>query len=260
MQWDLRCLHDYLTSLSDWNQVHGKIGTTGAMPLLGFEEARRRIGTLSIATLLAWAGGFLDGFTYVGHGHVFANAMTGNVVLLGINCLSGSWHTAFRHLPAILAFLVGISVSHTLELRSKLRGLSAPYPAVLALEIGILMVLSLLPATTADIVFTTSIAFAASVQVETFREVDGHSLNSTFTTGNLRTLCEAAVDWFSDGHSEAAARTVRDFLTICTAFLVGAAGGGYGAQAFGNRALWCDVILLILIAIRVHLRLNVGTE
>jgi uncharacterized membrane protein YoaK (UPF0700 family) len=230
------------------------------MASLGFEEARHRIGTLSIATLLAWAGGFLDGFTYIGHGHVFANAMTGNVVLLGIDCLSGSWHTAFRHLPAILAFLVGISVSHTLELRSKLRGRSAPYAAVLALEIGMLLVLSLLPAATADIWFTTSIAFAAAVQVETFREVNGHSFNSTFTTGNLRTLCEAAVDWLLQGHSQAAARTMRDFSTICAAFLLGAAGGGYGAQAFGNRVLWCDVILLILIAIRVQFRLNAGTE
>ena len=52
---------------------------------LAFDEARRRIGTLGIATLLAAAGGFLDGFTWVGHGHVFANAMTGNVVLLPSN-------------------------------------------------------------------------------------------------------------------------------------------------------------------------------
>ena len=69
------------------------------MALLGFEEARLRVGTLGIGSLLASAGGFLDGFTYVGHGHVFANAMTGNVVLLGINCLSGSWHIAFAIFP-----------------------------------------------------------------------------------------------------------------------------------------------------------------
>src|SRR6187402_1432230 len=36
-----------------------------------------------LATLVSFSGGFLDAFTYVGHGRVFANAMTGNVVLLG---------------------------------------------------------------------------------------------------------------------------------------------------------------------------------
>jgi uncharacterized membrane protein YoaK (UPF0700 family) len=230
------------------------------MASLGFEEARHRIGTLSIAGLLAWAGGFLDGFTYIGHGHVFANAMTGNVVLLGIDCLSGSWLTAFRHLPAIAAFLVGVSVAHAVELRYKIRGWRASYVGVLALEIGILLVLSLLPQAAADIWFTAGIAFAAAVQVETFREVNGHSFNSTFITGNLRQMCASAVDWFFQDRSEEAARKVRDFSAICAAFLVGATAGGFGAQAFGNRALWCDAILLILIAIRVQFRLNAGTE
>jgi uncharacterized membrane protein YoaK (UPF0700 family) len=244
-KYDLQCLRDWSIERD-----------VNAMPLLGFEEARLRVGTLGIGTLLASAGGFLDGFTYVGHGHVFANSMTGNVVLLGIDCLSGSWHIALRHLPAILAFLVGISVSQAMQLHSKLRKASAPYSAVLVLEISVLLVLSLMPATTADILFTTSIAFVASVQVQTFREVDGHSFNSTFTTGNLRVLSEAAVAWLFEGHRQAAARVVKDFSAICAAFLVGATAGGYAAQTFGNRALWCDVILLVLIAIRVQSRLS----
>jgi uncharacterized membrane protein YoaK (UPF0700 family) len=227
-----------------------------------FEEARQRVGTLGISALLAAAGGFLDGFTYVGHGHVFANAMTGNVVLLGINCFSGSWRTGLKHLPAILCFLTGIWVSQAIQLYARRRGKSAPYAAVLGLEICVLLVLSVLPGTTADILFTTSIAFAASVQVQTFREVNGHAFSSTFTTGNLRTLAEAAFTWVFEGHSATAARVVGDFSVICTAFLVGATAGGYSTQAFGNRALWCDIILLVAIAVQVRSRLgsNHGKE
>jgi uncharacterized membrane protein YoaK (UPF0700 family) len=225
------------------------------MTSLAFDEAKLRVGTLGISALLASAGGFLDGFTYVGHGHVFANAMTANVVLLGINCYSGDWGTAFRHLPAILAFLAGVCVAQAMQLCSRRRGVSAPYPAVLALEICLLMVLSLLPATTPDILFTTSIAFAASVQVQTFREVNGQAYNSTFTTGNLRKLAEAAFTWFFEGHSHAAARVARDFTVVCAAFLAGATAGGYATQTLGNRALWCDVSLLTVIAILVHSRL-----
>jgi uncharacterized membrane protein YoaK (UPF0700 family) len=223
---------------------------------LGFEEAGLRVATLAIGALLAFTGGFLDGFMYVGHGHVFANSMTGNVVLLGINLLAGSWQTAIHRLPAILAFLVGVGVSQTILLHAKRRDVSAPYSSVLALEIGILAVLSLLPATAADILFTTSIAFAASVQIQTFREVNGRNYNSTFTTGNLRTLAEAAVGWFQDGHKQADAQVVRDFSVVCAAFLAGATAGAYTVQTFGNRALWCDVILLVLIASRVqsHIR------
>jgi uncharacterized membrane protein YoaK (UPF0700 family) len=143
-----------------------------------------------------------------------------------------------------------------MQLRSKRRDVSAPYPAVLVLEIGVLLILSLLPAATADILFTTTIAFAASVQVQTFREVDGHSFSSTFTTGNLRTLSEAAFTWLFEGRSKIAGRVVRDFSAVCGAFLVGAAAGGFSAQAFGNRALWGDIVLLALVAIRVQSRLR----
>jgi uncharacterized membrane protein YoaK (UPF0700 family) len=222
----------------------------------GFEEARQRVGTLVISAMLASAGGFLDGFMYVGHGRVFANSMTGNVVLLGINCLSRSWQAAFHRVPAILAFLAGVCVSQTMQLRAKRRDISAPYSAVLVLEIGVLLVLSLLRAGTADILFITSIAFAASVQVQTFRQVNGQSYSSTFTTGNLRTLADAAVVWFLEGKSRAAAQVVRDFSVICAAFLAGAVAGAYTVQKFGNRALWCDVILLVLVAIRVRSRMG----
>jgi uncharacterized membrane protein YoaK (UPF0700 family) len=225
-----------------------------------FEQARLRVGTLGIGILLASAGGFLDGFTYVGHGHVFANAMTGNVVLLGISCYSGSWKTALHLLPAILAFVVGVSVSQIMQLRSKRRDSSPPYPAVLGLETAVLLVLSLLPADTADILFTTSIAFVASVQVQTFRNVNGQTFNSTFTTGNLRTLSEAAVGWFMEGHNAASGRVVRDFSAVCAAFLVGATAGGYGFQTLGNRALWCEIFLLGLVAIRVRGKLGLTAK
>jgi len=89
------------------------------------------------------------------------------------------------------------------------------------------------------------------VQVGTFREVNGRNYNSTFVTGNLRTLSEAAFDWCLDGHRPEEARVVRDFSMICTAFLLGATAGGYSTGRFGNRALWCDIALLILVAIRV---------
>jgi len=214
--------------------------------------------------MLAAAGGFLDGFTYVGHGHVFANAMTGNVVLLGINFISGSWDTAFHHLPPILAFLLGISAAKALQLPRVVQLLRDPYIAALAIEIGILLGLSLLPWNTPDVPITMSIAFAASVQVGTFREVHGRNYNATFVTGNLRVLSEAVFDWCAaghlDGNRQEAARVAIDFSTICAAFLLGATVGGYAAGRFGNRALWFDIVVLAVVAIRLRQRPHGSTS
>ena len=41
--------------------------------------------TILIGGLLAFAGGFMDAYSYLVRGEVFANAQTGNIVLLGIN-------------------------------------------------------------------------------------------------------------------------------------------------------------------------------
>jgi uncharacterized membrane protein YoaK (UPF0700 family) len=215
------------------------------------QERARRVST---GATLAAAGGFLDGFTYVGHGHVFANAMTGNVVLLGINAISGSWSTAFHHVPPVLAFLLGIFAARAIQLPSMQVRLRDSYMAALTLEIGILLVLSLLPQSAPDYAITTSIAFAVSVQVGTFREVNDRNYNSTFVTGNLRTLSEAAFDWWINKDRPVSARVVGDFSIICAAFLLGAAAGGYATGRFGNRALWCDIVLLVLVAIRVRPR------
>ncbi len=222
--------------------------------LMPLEEKREAVALTGTSILLAAAGGFLDGFTYVGHGHVFANAMTGNVVLLGVNCVSGSWHTGFRHLPPIAAFLLGVSTARAIQLPSLQKRLRYPYLTVLALEIVILAILSLMPASVPDLWITISIAFAASVQVETFRQVNGHSYNSTFTTGNLRTLSEGACDWLFQGHSPEAARMVCDFAMICMAFFIGAMAGGYTTPKLGNRALWIDLVLLLMVAWRVCVR------
>jgi hypothetical protein len=53
---------------------------------------RTRPDTLPTGLLLAGAGGFLDAYTFVGRGGVFANAQTGNIVLLGVE--AGERHLA----------------------------------------------------------------------------------------------------------------------------------------------------------------------
>jgi uncharacterized membrane protein YoaK (UPF0700 family) len=221
------------------------------LPDDGIERVASQLGN---SALLALAGGFLDGFTYLGHGHVFANAMTGNVVLLALGCVSGMFEGGLRHLPPILMFLLGVTVARALQTPSIARRLRRPHLAALLIQIGTLVALALLPQRTADVWFTMSIAFAASVQVESFRRVNGRSFNSTFTTGNLRTFAEGAFVWLIADVGEDARGATLDFGVICLAFFSGAAAGGVATMHFGNSALWIDVVLLGLIAVRVHTR------
>jgi uncharacterized membrane protein YoaK (UPF0700 family) len=211
----------------------------------------QRAPQLSNSAMLAAIGGYLDGFTYVGHGQVFANAMTGNVVLLGVNAVANSWHQSFRHLPPILAFLIGVAAGRAICSPRAFKAIRHPLLSILVIEIAALLLLGFLPGNISDFWITTSIAFIASVQVESFRKVNGTSFNSTFTTGNLRTLSESLFDWFFVEHTDETRMRIRDFTVICTVFLIGAAAGGFVVSRIGNKALWVDVFLLSIVLIRL---------
>ena len=68
----------------------------------------QRSESFRATAMLAVAGGFLDAYTYLCRGQVFANAQTGNMVLLAIRLAEGSWAQAFHYLMPILAFALGI--------------------------------------------------------------------------------------------------------------------------------------------------------
>jgi uncharacterized membrane protein YoaK (UPF0700 family) len=219
-----------------------------------------RAKTLAVGAVLAAAGGFLDAFTYVGHGRVFANAMTGNVVLLGVDAVSGSWPRSLRHLLPIVMFLLGVAAAKALRL-CELRGIvRQPQLAVLGLEIALLGLLGFLPATASDFPITMTIAFAASLQMTTFREVGGRSYSSTFTSGNLRTMIESGFDWIFGGRQPGRLTDTGNFAAICSMFLLGAIAGAWLTPRMVNRALWVDVGLLAYVFLRLLFGARAATE
>lgn len=50
--------------------------------------------SMALAVFLTLAGGFQDAYSYNCRGKVFANAQTGNLVLLGQNLAMGNWPAA----------------------------------------------------------------------------------------------------------------------------------------------------------------------
>ena len=51
---------------------------------------RQMSESFRLGAVLALTGGFLDAYTYLIRGGVFANAQTGNIVLLGVRLMRGT--------------------------------------------------------------------------------------------------------------------------------------------------------------------------
>src|SRR3984885_11036617 len=106
---------------------------------------RTRPDTVPTGLLLAGAGGFLDAYTFVGRGGVFANAQTGNIVLLGVGAGERHWLAGLVRVPAILAFLLGIALAEMLARPAGRRIVRRPARFVLVAEIVVLVIVGALP-------------------------------------------------------------------------------------------------------------------
>ena len=67
--------------------------------------------SIELGILLALSGGFMDAYSYIGRGEVFANAQTGNMLLLGVHLSEGNIPAAIRYLCPVLAFTFGIALA-----------------------------------------------------------------------------------------------------------------------------------------------------
>ena len=75
------------------------------------ERAKQISESIELGAILALAGGFMDAYSYIGRGGVFANAQTGNILLVGVNLSQGDFSQALRFLFPVLSFAAGIMLS-----------------------------------------------------------------------------------------------------------------------------------------------------
>ncbi|MGI6031502.1 MAG: YoaK family protein [Eubacteriales bacterium] len=205
---------------------------------------------LEVGIMLALVGGFLDAYTYLFRGGVFANAQTGNMVLMALDAAEGNWWGVLYYLVPISAFFAGVLVTEicrdwipakwTLEWRH----------VILCLEAALILAVGLLPATVPDAVVNVTISFVCSMQVNCFRKTWGLPFATTMCTGNLRSAAEKSYRAIKLGDREAFADAVRYFLII-GAFCTGAAIGAWLTQWWGGYSVClCSGMLL---AVLVHM-------
>ncbi|ERF81869.1 DUF1275 domain-containing protein [Bradyrhizobium viridifuturi] len=186
--------------------------------------------SLLVACLLSMSGGFIDAFTWLSLGGVFANSQTGNVVFLGVYAASGQWFQALHHVPPILAFVAGAWVATTVR---------APL-LCLAGEIVSLTVVMLLLHRLAEPVAVIGVAFGVALQTASFRLVERWKYLSVTVTGNtLR-----AIDLLVTDPRREAVRGAKVILTICLMFLLGAAAGALATKRLGAGGLIVPIALL----------------
>ena len=185
---------------------------------------------------LTLSGGFQDAYTYYTRGKVFANAQTGNIILLGHNEMNGDFTDAFRYLAPVLAFAGGIYISEVI------RGIYREYgklhwrQIVVALEILLLFVVGFLPQSM-NMAANILVSFVCAMQVEAFRKMKGCAYASTMCIGNLRSATEMLYRYRHTKEKGCLEKCLR-YYGVILVFGIGAALGSLMTSLFKERTIW----------------------
>ena len=200
--------------------------------------------SMILGVVLTLAGGFQDAYSYNCRGQVFANAQTGNIVLLGQNIASGNFQTALHYLFPLLAFLAGVYLSEWVRELCKSFQKLHWRQIVLAFEIVMLAIAGLLPQSL-NVVSNVLMSFACAMQVDSFRKFRGIPCATTMCIGNMRSGTELLCRYHITKDPELKRKSLHYYFIILV-FAIGAAIGAVASQKFGNPAIWIAAGLMLL--------------
>ena len=193
--------------------------------------------SLIIGILLALGGGFLDAYTYLERGKVFANAQTGNIVLLGIHLMQGEWIEAVYYLIPILSFASGVWLVHVIRGRMERKAGGLHWrQSVILLEILLVAFVGFLPQS-CNMLANLLVSLTCAIQVEAFRRVHDVTCATTMCTGNLRSATELMWKYRQTRDPELKRRSLY-YYGIDAVFVVGAMAGAVAVRCFARHAVF----------------------
>jgi uncharacterized membrane protein YoaK (UPF0700 family) len=203
------------------------------------------VARLSLATgsVLMLATGFVDAYTFLQHGHVFAQAMTGNLVLIAIGAFDPGIVAFWRPLVSYVAFVLGVvAVWAWSRGQAPRRRLPGPQLATLGLQVVVLAVVGFLTGGALSVVITACISFASGMQIAAFRDVGRASFTTTVMTTNSMKTVNAALTAVSSADHEGRV-VARAYGMALAGFVAGAFLGAFLSTRLGDRAAWIDAAL-----------------
>ncbi|KXB68586.1 YoaK family protein [Aedoeadaptatus coxii] len=207
--------------------------------------------SLLFATLLTLAGGLQDTYSYALRGHVFVNALTGNVVLLALSLVNGDFMQISHYLVQILAFALGVYLSARIVFSERHFFGIHWQPFILFGEVVTLFAVGFLPHNF-DNLANFLMATCCGIQVNTFRKFKDINFATTMCVGNVRTIMHHLAGFHHTKKHEHRHRS-RTVFYIVFVFFFGATIGSFFLPILGIRTIWISALFLLFAFILLHI-------
>lgn len=189
-----------------------------------------------VGALLSLVGGYLDTYTYICRDGVFANAQTGNIVLMGLRLTDGELGAAVHYLIPILSFVVGVIAVEMIKSRFNDDPNVHWHQLTLLVEMAVLVVVGFIPESRNDLA-NILVSLTCAMQVEGFRRLNGNAYATTMCTGNLRSGSESLFAYLKT-KDDAEKQKALQYFSIILIFIIGAALGAVLTRIIGTKAVF----------------------
>lgn len=213
------------------------MGITRNKDLISYE-------TVKVGVLLAIVGGFLDAYTFILKG-VFANAQTGNIVLIGIQIYNKDLIKSLQAAAPVIACILGVILVEIINKYCPKSFIDESEDLILIVEIVLLFIVGFIPNNIEESVVTVIISFISSVQIASFRRLVDSPYSTTMCTGNLRTATQCAYNGILNKDDKEKKKSIR-YFKIVGGFMIGGFLGAFTTAMFGKESIWVTCVILFI--------------
>lgn len=197
-----------------------------------------------LAIFLTLTGGFQDAYSYFARGGVFANAQTGNVILLARELVRGDFEGSIRYIVPIIAFSIGVFIAINLQATLDDKITFNWRQIVLLTEIVIAFSCAFIPETYNN-VCNAVLSLSCAMQITAFKKIKGLSTNTAMCVGNIRNAGEHLAKYFILKDKNILKNSLH-YYVIVFVFAIGAALGYATALKFALKGIWGVLVFLII--------------
>lgn len=206
-------------------------------------ESKQMSDSMRLGALLALAGGFLDAYTFLCRGNVFANAQTGNIVMLGASMCSFDLNNTIKYLFPVFAFIIGTFICELTHIYWNEGWKFHWRQLVLVIEMIFILAVAFLPEEQNHLA-NVLISFSCALQLDAFRKIRNCNAPTTMCTGNLRSAISLLCSYKRSGDTISLKKSLQYFLIV----ILFVAGGGIGAVAskfMGLKSIFICFLFLL---------------
>ena len=204
------------------------------------------------AAFLSVSGGLQDAYTYISRGKVFANAQTGNIVLLSQHIFAGDFGSTLHYLIPVVFFAFGVAAAELIRQKYQKTECIHWRQLVLILEILLLFLVGFLP-DQFNLIANALVSCSCAMQVQAVRKVNSFAFASPMCSGNIRGGMESLCAYHKT-HNRDTLYKASHYFGVIFLFALGAGLGSCFIPLWGLKTIWASCLLLMVSFLLMFIR------